>query len=79
MHRSPVICETNSSWLLFGNSLLPGFALVILEEAGNTFANRKVVSTPFLVDSEIWGLTCLGSPIHLCLSPQLSLLISTSN
>lgn len=54
MHRSPVICEINKSWLLFGNSLLPGFTPVILEKAGNTFANGKVVSTPFQVDSEIW-------------------------
>lgn len=54
MHRSPVICEINKSWLLFGNSLLPGFTPVILEKAGNTSANGKVVSTPFQVDSEIW-------------------------
>lgn len=79
MLRNPVICETNESCLLFGNSLLPGFALVILEKAGNTFVNGKVVSTPFQVDSEIWGLMCLGGPIHLCLSPWCSLLISTSN
>ena len=79
MLRNPVICQPNESWLLFGNSLLPGFGLVILEKAGNTFVSGKVVSTPFQVDSEIWGLTCLGGPIHLCLSPWCSLLISTSN
>lgn len=40
--------------VVFGNSLLRGFPPVLLEKAGSTFANKKIISTQFQVDPEIW-------------------------
>lgn len=64
--------------VVFGNSLLRGFPPVLLEKAGSTFANKKIISTQFQVDPEIWewrAQLVLSARLFLLGSP---LLISTS-